>query len=128
MAGRQDSGMKIKDILQRGLVAISESAKVASALELLKRSGVPLLPVLEKNRLVGMISEEDLIKHAKESVTVRSIMSPPIYCTMEEPLESAIKLTINSKMPRIPVVDNDVNMNCVGVVSASDITSHIKKR
>jgi CBS domain-containing protein len=126
MAAKLD-GISVRDVMQRGVVAVSGSTKISNAAKLLSKSGVTLMPVIEKNRLVGMVCEADIKDQADADAPVSSIMRPPVYCTVDEPLGNVVKMAINSGLPRIPVVDNDADMRCLGLVSASDMASRIKK-
>jgi CBS domain-containing protein len=124
MAKKHVSGLAVRDVMQRGVIAVSASAKLENAARLIRQAGVGVLVVVEKNRLVGIVGENDL--NGTEGSLISSVMRPPVYCTAEEPLESAIKVAINSGLPRVPVVDNEVDMRCLGIVSASDMMAHLK--
>jgi CBS domain-containing protein len=52
--------------LAGGLVWVDADATVEQALEIMEQHRIKRLPVLERGRLVGMLSEADLAKHLPE--------------------------------------------------------------
>ena len=87
------------------------------------------LPVVDnKGKVVGVVSEFDLLKAIKEGkkleqVTAEDIMSKkPICVTENTPVDEIIDLMTKHNIIRVPVVRND---NLVGVISRCDILSSI---
>jgi len=89
-------------------------------------SGLPVVD--DKGKVVGVVSEFDLLKAIKEGkkleqVTAEDIMSKNPICVSENtPVEEIIDLMMKHNIIRVPVVRND---NLVGVISRCDILSSI---
>ena len=89
-------------------------------------SGLPVVD--DKGKVVGVVSEFDLLKAIKngkalEQVKAEDIMSKNPICVSENtPVEDVIDLMIKHNIIRVPVVRND---NLVGVISRCDILSSI---
>jgi len=89
-------------------------------------SGLPVVD--DKGKVVGVVSEFDLLKAIKEGkkleqVTAEDIMSKNPICVSENtPVEEIIDLMMKHNIIRVPVVRND---NLVGVISRCDILSNI---
>ena len=89
-------------------------------------SGLPVVD--DKGKVVGVVSEFDLLKALKEGkkleqVTAEDIMSKNPICVSENtPVEEIIDLMMKHNIIRVPVVRND---NLVGVISRCDILSSI---
>ena len=89
-------------------------------------SGLPVVD--DKGKVVGVVSEFDLLKAIKEGkkleqVTAEDIMSKNPICVSENtPVEEVIDLMMKHNIIRVPVVRND---NLVGVISRCDILSSI---
>ena len=89
-------------------------------------SGLPVVD--DKGKVVGVVSEFDLLKAIKEGkkleqITAEDIMSKkPICVTENTTVEEIIDLMMKHNIIRVPVVRND---NLVGVISRCDILSNI---
>ena len=89
-------------------------------------SGLPVVD--DKGKVVGVVSEFDLLKairdgKALEQVKAEDIMSKNPICVSENtPVEEVIDLMMKHNIIRVPVVRND---NLVGVISRCDILSSI---
>ena len=89
-------------------------------------SGLPVVD--DKGKVVGVVSEFDLLKAIKEGkkleqVTAEEIMSKkPVCVTENTPVDEIIDLMTKHNIIRVPVLRND---NLVGVISRCDILSSI---
>lgn len=89
-------------------------------------SGLPVVD--DKGKVIGVVSEFDLLKairdgKALEQVKAEDIMSKNPICVSENtPVEEVIDLMMKHNIIRVPVVRND---NLVGVISRCDILSSI---
>ena len=89
-------------------------------------SGLPVVD--DKGKVVGVVTEFDLLKAIREGkrleqVTADDIMTKNPICVSENtPVDEIIDLMTKHHIIRVPVVRND---NLVGVVSRCDILSSI---
>jgi CBS domain-containing protein len=64
MAKRGDvRGMAVGKIMSKPLVTVGPSAEVSQAVEQMVRKDIRRLPVIEGNRLVGMVTERDIFRY-----------------------------------------------------------------
>ena len=108
---------------------ISPGAKVLEALKLMAEKGVGALMVVEKDRIVGVMSERDYARKVmlkgKSSVEtlVRDIMTSQVYGVHpENKAEECMALMTDKHIRHLPVIDKD---KLVGVVSIGDIVKSI---
>lgn len=87
------------------------------------------LPVVDDNgKVVGVVSEFDLLKAIKngkalEQVTAEEIMSKNPVCVYEgTPIDEVVDLMTKHNIIRVPVIRNN---NLVGIISRCDILSSI---
>ncbi|HHT9136019.1 MAG TPA: CBS domain-containing protein [Candidatus Wunengus sp. YC60] len=121
--------MVAKDIMNK-IVTAAKKNTIGRDLAIKLLSGMYSgLPVVDdKGKVVGVVSEFDLLKAIKEGkkleqVTAEEIMSKkPICVTENTPVEEIIDLMTKHNIIRVPVVRND---NLVGVISRCDILSSI---
>lgn len=108
---------------------IAPEAKVLEALKLMAEKGVGALMVVEKGRLVGVMSERDyarkviLLGKASTDTPVKDIMTTTVYGVHPETKDEECMVLMTDKHIRhLPVFDKD---KLVGVVSIGDIVKSI---
>ena len=128
------SGLKISEIMDRKLVAVSMSTTIKAAAKLVQTSGVGMLPVLSDGKLMGVVLEEELFEYIMahpgaedQSKNVTLVMRKPVFAEADAPLETAIKKVADNNLTRLPIVDSVKNMQCVGIVSASELLKEASK-
>ncbi len=118
----------VKDIMTTSVVAVSPNASLDEVLELLLRHAVSGLPVVdEQRRLVGVISERDLLGLLYDatpgSSTIEEYVSTNVVALEEdESLTDAADLFLSRPFRRLPVVRDD---KLVGVISRRDLIRYI---
>ncbi|MBC7080849.1 MAG: CBS domain-containing protein [Thermoplasmatales archaeon] len=60
--GKDASKTKVKDVMSSPLISISPNEKVEKALKLFGENRIRRLPVVENGKLVGMITERDIVQ------------------------------------------------------------------
>ena len=116
---------KVEDAMSTNIVTINSSVSIHEVLDLIHKYGYTGFPVVDDNKLVGIITFEDAekvspdarkITVAKEVMTTKLIVAKP-----EDSLESALLKLLNSKIGRLLVVENDDAAKLVGLVTKLDI-------
>ena len=115
--------MKVVELMNKNVITCHPSEKlniILNKLELFKIAG---MPVVDKGRLVGIISQSDILKGLKTGdisvQSVEDVMTANVITV--PPTESAIvvaKIMVEKHINRIPIVDND---KVVGIVTRGDI-------
>jgi CBS domain-containing protein len=126
MEGR---GMTLKTILAaKGgeVVSIEPTADLVAAAKLLNTYRIGVLVVIDaEGRLVGILSERDIIRVLAESagaalqLSVAQVMTRNVStCGVNDSLSSILKRMTTGKFRHMPVLDNHL---LVGLVSIGDI-------
>ena len=114
---------------------IDPDLSIADALEQMRREKLRHLPVVgKKNRLVGIVSRQDLLYAAPSSVTslnvwevtylvsrvkVQEVMTKQVITATESmPVEEAARLMADNKIGCLPVVRGET---LVGIITESDL-------
>lgn len=120
--------MKIRDVMTPDVRTIAPSATIQEAAQLMADTDVGVLPVAEKDRLVGMLTDRDIAVRAVAAgrdaqTSVRDAMSPEIkYCFEDDEVDDVCENLADQQLRRLPVVDADKNL--VGIVSLADLAKH----
>lgn len=100
---------------------VEPSATLAEAQSLMHRYDLQCLPVIDKGRLLGVISERDLRPHIQDLANVK-VQEAMIYDGLTVSpgvsLEEAAKLMVKHKLTALPVVENGA---LVGMISSGDV-------
>lgn len=108
---------------------IAPDDSVFSALEQMAEHDVGALPVVEKNKLVGLISERDyarkVILHGRTSrdLKVREIMTGQVMCAApDDDVEQCMAVMTEKRVRHLPVLEKG---QLVGLVSIGDLVKSI---
>jgi CBS domain-containing protein len=114
---------EVREIMEKNVIAIKRSASLKEALSLMlahKKGGLPVVD--EENRIVGIISERDILfiaPHIMSNKLVRAYMSKNVITAPPTlTIERAIKQMVGEGFRRLPIVSDGV---LLGMVTASDI-------
>jgi acetoin utilization protein AcuB len=127
--------MLVKNWMNTDFVTIREDDSMQEAIRLLKEYPVELLPVMDKRKLVGIITDRDLKKASASDATsldthevlyliskikIKDIMSKnPITVHCEFTIEETAQLLMDSGISGAPVVDDDNRV--IGVISKTEL-------
>jgi len=121
--------LKIAEVMTADPVVVTPELKMAEALEIFRTKRISGAPVVENNRLIGIISIEDLIRSLIESNTdanIRSYMSPNPHVAIDtDPLIEALKTLVATRVGRLPVVNHQGDLK--GILTKGDITRGLLK-
>ena len=119
--------LRVRDVMAKDLVVISRSATMRDLKALMQAKRVSGVPVVENNRLYGIVSIEDLIQALERNcldAPVSEFMAPNAV-TVEENMPLSIVLSYFNKYDyrRFPGL-NDRN-EPVGIITARSINSRL---
>jgi CBS domain-containing protein len=121
--------MNVSEIMSEGAASVKDQEFVTHARQLMRDHFLRSLVVVdESNRLVGMLSDEDIIRvtSTRSDVTVAgyAMQSPTVTPDMD--IMVAAKLMVQSKQNRVPVVVSTTDRTVVGVLSYVDILRNVE--
>ena len=119
--------MRVNEIMSSKVEWISPDLTVGECACRMRDLDVGCLPVGEKDRLVGMITDRDITCRAvadgcePAKTKVRDVMSKGItYCFDDEDVSAAARIMEAKNMRRLPILNHDKRL--VGLVSLSDMS------
>jgi acetoin utilization protein AcuB len=119
--------MKTSQAMTRDVVVVSPSVGVRAARRLMERMNIRHLPVVAEGRLIGMVSDRDLLDYGPdEPGTCGQVMtSPPITCAPDTPVSQLATMMLEHRIDSIPVVQNG---RLTGLVTSSDLLQLLVER
>lgn len=122
---------KVNIVMKSPPPALSPNQDIDEAASMIFKTGLRALPVVEKNKVIGVVSMHDIVEMAAKTkefrqTTAESIMSASEIATEETDIGTARILMREKNISRIPVVDK--NQKLAGVVTIFDLLKAVKPR
>jgi CBS domain-containing protein len=119
-------GQSIRDVMTSNLCTIDAGKPVAYAAKMLRDEDVGLAPIVEGDKLIGMLTDRDIaIRVVAEGrdpgqVTVKEVASKQVVTIdPQQDLDEALRIMAKHQVRRLPVVEEDGKL--VGVVAQADV-------
>ena len=124
--------MLVKGVMKREVSVIGPDVWLALAACMMRDQDVGCLPVVEDGRLIGMITDRDIVVRGvaegldPHRAMVREVMSAnAIACSVEDTVEQARELMAANLIKHLPVLDRRERV--VGLVALRDISGQFAK-
>jgi CBS domain-containing protein len=118
--------MLVKDVMSTKVETIAPTSNVRDCARKMDQVGVGLLPVADKGKLVGVVTDRDIccsvVARDRDpgTVTVREIMTADVAsCLEEQDCTEAARLMEGKRVRRLPVVNRQQAMT--GLISIDDL-------
>jgi IMP dehydrogenase len=117
---RSESGMIVDPI------TMSPDDKIEDAVKLMAHYKISGVPITEKGRLVGILTNRDLRFETRYHLPIREVMTKESLVTVPvgTTLEEAQRILHQHRIEKLLVVDKDQNLK--GLITVKDITKKIK--
>ena len=126
--------MAVKDFMAKRVVYVSPQTTVAAAADIMREKGLRRLPVIENDKLVGLITEGTMADASPSKATslsiyemnyllnktkvgdimIKNVLTVSKYASLED----AIYIMLQNKVGVLPVVDND---QISGIITDKDV-------
>ena len=132
--------MRIRDVMTKNPVTVESDTLILDARRIMKENNFRRLPVVEKGKLVGIITKQDLDEAAPPPTSATSayelhyflsktkvedvMKKNPVTVTPDTPFEEALKIGQEKKISSFPVVENG---KLVGITTESDIVRFLTR-
>ena len=118
---------KVSDIMTSDVRSVGPDASIQEAASMMKDHRAGPFPVVEGGKVVGIITDQDVIARAvaegrdQQSTTVREVMTADVLsCSPDTEIREAAQLMQQKETSRLVVLQGD---RLVGIVSVSDLPS-----
>ncbi|MCC2641511.1 MAG: yhcV [Nitrospira sp.] len=120
---------KLKDIMTPHVDVIAPNALVQEAATKMKELNVGAIPVCDGEKLVGMITDRDLVvrvmaerRDPKTSRVSEAMSSDILFCYEDDDIEKASRVMAQQQIRRLPILSTQKKL--VGIVSLGDLAVH----
>jgi CBS domain-containing protein len=119
----------IQDVMTRDVQSITPQETVQRAAQLMDELNVGAIPVLDGDKLVGMITDRDItvrsvaVGQAPGSTQVSDVMSTDVRtCTADQTVDEVLDQMADVQIRRVPVIDRQ-SQQVIGIVSLGDMAA-----
>jgi acetoin utilization protein AcuB len=126
--------MLVRDMMTKQPVAVSPETTLPEAMRLMKKHSFRRLPVLKRQKLVGIVTDRDLkeampsdatslsiweLNYLLSKLEVKEVMqSPVISATETMSVQDAAKLMLEKKIGGLPVMNRGT---LTGIITVTDV-------
>ena len=121
----QGSTHTVADIMTRDVRSVGPDASIQEAASMMRDMRTGPFPVVEGGRVVGIITDQDVIAKAvaegrdQQGTTVGEVMTTEVLsCSPDTEIREAARTMQRSEVRRLVVLEDD---QLVGIVSVSDV-------
>lgn len=116
---------QVKDVMSSNPTTCEPQASVVDAAKVMAKEDVGAIPIVEGDRLVGLVTDRDLVMRVLAegrdpgSTMVGEIASRDLVTVSpDDDLDRALQLMAENQVRRLPVVESD---SLVGIIAQRDI-------
>jgi len=126
--------MFVGERMSRPVISVTPDTPINDALAMFRKERIRRAPVMENGKLVGIVSERDLLYATPSSVTtlsvwemhyliskvtVKDVMAKQVITVDQDtPIEEAARIMADKKIGGVPVVSGT---NVVGIITETDL-------
>jgi CBS domain-containing protein len=131
---------RVRDIMSTKMVTISESDTLSTVEDIMTLGHVRHMPVVHAGKLVGVVSERDLLRASLSNLTgfgkderraflhaveiARVMSTPPVTIGPDASVGEAARIMAERKIGCLPVVQGD---RLVGLLTETDVLRYFAK-
>ena len=123
---------KCREVMTKDPASCSASETVTKVAGLMKQHDVGSVPVVESDRLVGIVTDRDIVLkvvaggRSPEQAAVKEVMTPnPVSCKEDDDLEYALRLMKERQVRRMPIVDGGGRLT--GIIAQADVATRVNR-
>lgn len=122
----EGQGKKCREVMTENVIFAKPKQNIQKIGELMIKHAISQLPVVERGKVVGTITEEDIVRNLSSNLAdekVETIMQPPLPIVPEDTSIATIRPLLEDN----PAVLVTRKGNVVGIIARSDLLKVISK-
>jgi len=120
---------QISNIMTREVITCDPIEDIEYTLQKFKLARRGGFPIVERDKLVGVIDEREFIKHLQGKTTLLKVKdamaSKPLGVMAGSSIYDCLKLMVNTRHRRLPVIDTQNKSTPIGIITMADVLEHI---
>ena len=115
----------VMDIMEKDVEKIEPDRSISDAAAIMKENGISYLLVVDDSRLVGIITEDDIVdkvvsegKAPKDTKIADIMVKSVIHIEPQKSLEEAAQVMTEKNIEKLPVVEG---AKLLGIITAKDM-------
>ena len=119
-----------REIMTTNVTSVTTTAPIREAAAMMRDGDIGSLPVVENGRLVGIVTDRDIVvraiaQGADASTSISAAMTADVFSVRPNDFVfEAIRLMADKKVRRIPVVSDDGKL--AGIIAMADIALEVE--
>jgi acetoin utilization protein AcuB len=130
----EEINMLVGERMHQPVISTTPDMPINDALNLMKRNKISRTPVVQNNKLIGIVSNEDLLNatpstatslsvwelnYLLSKITVKDVMTKNVFTVSEStPIEEAARIMADNQVGGLPVMRGS---DLVGIITESDL-------
>lgn len=117
--------MQVKDVMNPDVKTIKKDSTIQEAADLMSRYSIGSLIVVVETRVVGIITERDILqkvvaggKDATKTAVEEVMTKEVIMIGPETDIEDAAEIMMEKRIKKLPVISQN---NLIGIITATDL-------
>ena len=126
--------MLVGDRMSKPVITVPPEMPINEALNLMKKEHIRRAPVVQNGKLIGIVSDEDLLNASPSQatslsvwelnyllsrITIKDVMTKKVVTVQENiPIEEAARIMADNKIGGLPVIRDDT---VVGMITETDL-------
>jgi CBS domain-containing protein len=122
----------VRDAMTKKVRSVTPTESIVGAARLMREENVGSLPVVQGERLVGVLTDRDIVTRTvaegrdPESVTAGEVASSELVTARpDQDLDEALDLMAQEQVRRLPVVEDG---QLVGILAQADVAAEASDR
>lgn len=118
---------RVNGFVESGHIKLERNSSVGNSLIVMKKTGEEAIPLMERGKIYGMLTELDLVGQLSGKTGVRAweiMTSKPVVARNKCPVCDVARMLVRGGYSRLPVVRDSF---LVGIVTPHDVISYLNK-
>ena len=123
---------KCREVMTKDPASCSASETVTKVAGLMKLHDVGSVPVVESDRLVGIVTDRDIVlkvvaggRNPEQAAVKDAMTANPVSCKEDDDLDYALRLMKERQVRRMPIVDGGGRLT--GIIAQADVATRVNK-
>lgn len=124
---KQEPEKHAKEIMRKGVISVGKQHKIKDVLQLFTKHSISQIPVIEKGKIWGLLSETTIVRQMQEGLLEKQVQNvmddaPPVISA-----ETTMEM-ITSLLQFSPLLLVQTKGELVGVITKADLIKQLQKK